>query len=152
MYGYLLIDAKGGEHRLDITRIDESEIVRERSSLRSFLLCEEIGHVPHERPPHIGMMRRLEIADYEEASDIGHLRFYPKGALMKELLEDWAIKIASEMGAIRIETPILYRADEEDIREQAMRFEARDYKVQAGKRKLFLRFAGDFGVFRMMKG
>ncbi|MFQ6084869.1 MAG: threonine--tRNA ligase [Candidatus Bathyarchaeia archaeon] len=148
---YLIIDAQGKEHPLDLVDIEKNEFVRRSPPLRNLLLCEEIGHAPHEKPPHIGIMRRLEIADYERASDVGHLRFYPKGALMKELLEDWAIQIADEIGSIRVETPIMYRADERDIQEQASRFESRDYKVQVGKKKLFLRFAGDFGVFRMLK-
>lgn len=148
---YLIIDEKGRERPLEIADIEKDKIIRANPSLKNFMVCEEIGHVPHGKPPHIQTMRKLELADYEEASDVGHLRFYPKGALMKELLQDWAIKTAEGLGALRIETPIMYRMDEKDIYEQASRFETRDYKILVGKKKLFLRFAGDFGVFRMMK-
>ncbi|HZH38590.1 MAG TPA: threonyl-tRNA synthetase editing domain-containing protein, partial [Bacillales bacterium] len=40
-----------------------------------------------EQPPHVKLMRKLGIADYEPASDPGNMRFYPKGRLMKSLLE-----------------------------------------------------------------
>ena len=34
-------------------------------------------------PPHVELMRRLELADYEPGSDPGNMRFYPKGRMMK---------------------------------------------------------------------
>ena len=34
-------------------------------------------------PPHVPLMKRLEIADYEQGSDPGNLRWYPKGRLIK---------------------------------------------------------------------
>jgi threonyl-tRNA synthetase len=41
-----------------------------------------------EPPAHTKIMRELELVDYENASDPGNLRFYPKGRLIKSLLED----------------------------------------------------------------
>ncbi len=97
-------------------------------------------------------MRKLEIADYEPASDIGHMRFYPKGDLIKDLLSDWAYYIAVErLGALKIETPILYRWSEPDIREQGESFHERHYVIKSNNTEFVLRFAGDFGLFRMMK-
>jgi threonyl-tRNA synthetase len=32
-------------------------------------------------PPHVPLMKRLEIADYEQGSDPGNIRWYPKGQL-----------------------------------------------------------------------
>ncbi|MEM7820232.1 MAG: threonyl-tRNA synthetase editing domain-containing protein, partial [Candidatus Aenigmatarchaeota archaeon] len=40
-------------------------------------------------PPHVKLMRSLELADFEPGSDPGNLRFYPKGRLIKSLLEQW---------------------------------------------------------------
>ena len=34
-------------------------------------------------PPHVELMRRLELVDYEPGSDPGNMRFYPKGRLIK---------------------------------------------------------------------
>ena len=44
-------------------------------------------------PPHIDIMRRLELVDYEPASDPGNFRYYPKGKLIKSLLETYVTKI-----------------------------------------------------------
>ena len=69
--------------------------------------------------------------------------------MLKELLEKFADQIAHEIGAIKIETPLLYRL-EKDIAEQASRFLERDYRFEIEGKELVLRFAGDFGLFRMM--
>ena len=37
-------------------------------------------------------MKKLGIADYEPASDSGNMRFYPKGRLIKSLLEQFITK------------------------------------------------------------
>ena len=36
-------------------------------------------------PPHVKLMRQKEICDYEPASDVGNLRWYPKGRLIRDL-------------------------------------------------------------------
>ena len=36
------------------------------------------SRVVNQIPPHVELMKRLEIADYEPGSDPGNLRFYPK--------------------------------------------------------------------------
>jgi threonyl-tRNA synthetase len=38
-------------------------------------------------PTHIKLMREHELVDYEPASDAGNLRWYPKGTVVKRLLE-----------------------------------------------------------------
>ncbi len=62
-------------------------------------------------PPHVELMRRLELVDYEPGSDPGNMRFYPKGRLIKSLLENYVLDKASDMGAMEVETPIMYDMD-----------------------------------------
>jgi len=59
-------------------------------------------------PPHVELMRRLELVDYEPGSDPGNMRYYPKGRLVKSLLESFVLDRATEMGAMEVETPIMY--------------------------------------------
>src|SRR5512137_253166 len=59
-------------------------------------------------PPHVELMRRLELVDYEPGSDPGNMRYYPKGRLVKSLLENYVLDKASDMGAMEVETPIMY--------------------------------------------
>lgn len=149
---FLILEPSGREHSLDLRDVDACAVLGEYPMLRQFVLSEEVGEVPHETPPHIGLMRRLELVDYEPASDIGHFRFYPKGALIKDLLQALATDTAvRDMGAMRIDTPLLYRLDQPDIASQAKRFRERDYRFEIEDRELTLRFAGDFGLFRMMR-
>jgi threonyl-tRNA synthetase len=148
---YLILTPDGKEHELDLQNIEACKILEKYPLLKQFVLSEELGFKPGEEPPHIKLMRRLELADYEPASDTGHFRFYPNGALIKGLLEDLSVKFAHELGASTIETPALYKADEPDISEQASRFLQKDYRIKLPNRTLLLRFAADFGLFRMMR-
>ena len=55
-----------------------------------------------------GLMKNLAIADYEPASDAGNIRYYPKGRLMKSLIEQYVTRRVMEYGGIEVETPIMY--------------------------------------------
>ena len=151
MAKYLIIDSEGVEKSLDINDLDSHKAIK--GELRTFIEIEELGRAAKGEPPHIRIMRQLELIDYEPASDVGHFRFYPKGALLKELLEEYVYAIAVDLiSAMRIETPLMYRTSQKDIAEQAEKFLEKDYRIKLSKDKeLLLRFAGDFGLFSMMK-
>jgi threonyl-tRNA synthetase len=61
-----------------------------------------------EQPPHVKLMKRMAIADYEPSSDVGNMRYYPKGRLMKSLIEQYVTERVMEYGGIEVETPIMY--------------------------------------------
>ncbi|WP_292468844.1 threonine--tRNA ligase [Methanolobus sp.] len=100
-------------------------------------------------PPHVELMRRLEIADYEPGSDSGNMRYYPKGRLMKSLLENYVLEESSKVGAMEVETPIMYDMNHPTLKKYLDRFPARQYSIESDKRQLFLRFAACFGQFLM---
>ncbi len=100
-------------------------------------------------PPHVELMRRLEIADYEPGSDPGNMRFYPKGRMIKSLLENYVLFEAAKKGAMEVETPIMYDMEHPTLKKYLDRFPARQYTVIADKKNLFLRFAACFGQFLM---
>lgn len=100
-------------------------------------------------PPHVKLMREKELCDYEAASDVGNLKWYPKGRLVRDLLSDYVYNLVVEQGAMPIETPIFYDLDNEAINVHAAKFGERQYKTDT-KRKLMLRFACCFGAFRVM--
>ena len=101
-------------------------------------------------PPHVEYMRRLEIADYEPASDSGHIRYYPKGRLIKTLLEQFITRKCIDYGAMEVETPIMYDRNHPTLRRYLERFPARQYIIKGDKREFFLRFAACFGQFLML--
>jgi threonyl-tRNA synthetase len=100
-------------------------------------------------PPHIDLMRRLELVDYEPASDPGNFRYYPKGKLIKSLLETYVSKKVQEYGGMEIESPIMYDFEHPSLKEYVNRFPARQYTIQTPDKKVFLRFAACFGQFLM---
>lgn len=101
-------------------------------------------------PPHVEYMRRLEIADYEPASDSGHIRYYPKGRLIKTLLEQFITRKCIDYGAMEVETPIMYDRNHPTLRKYLERFPARQYIIKGDKREFFMRFAACFGQFLML--
>jgi threonyl-tRNA synthetase len=142
-----VLSPDGREEEVDPDDPSSCSLLAGSPHLRHYLLPGKGGG----EPAHLSLMRRLELVDYEPASDVGHFRFYPKGELLKSLLEDYAAQLARRVGALFIQTPLLYRLEEKDIGAQAARFLTRDYRVRLPGKTLLLRFAGDFGLFRMMK-
>ena len=100
-------------------------------------------------PPHVDLMRRLELVDYEPGSDSGNMRYYPKGRLIKSLLEAYVLERSREAGAMEVETPIMYDMDHPTLKKYLDRFPARQYQIDAENKRLFLRFAACFGQFLM---
>jgi threonyl-tRNA synthetase len=126
----------------------------EEENLRKFFVYEsEKRREVDKIPPHVELMKRLEIADYEPASDPGNMRFYPKGKLIKGLLEDYVRKSVAEYGAVEVETPIMYSTGHPSLKDYLERFPARQYSMagKGGKHDLFLRFSACFGQFLMSK-
>jgi threonyl-tRNA synthetase len=104
-----------------------------------------------EVPPHVKLMKRLAIADYEPSSDGGNMRYYPKGRLMKSLIETYVTRMIHEYGGIEVETPVMYDSNHPSIHSYFNRFPARQYNIQSDNKQLFLRFAACFGQFMMAK-
>ena len=86
-------------------------------------------------------MKKLAIADYESASDLGNMRYYPKGKLIKSLIEQYVTKKVVEYGAMEVETPIMYDSTHPSMVSYFNRFPARQYNINSDNKKLFLRFA-----------
>src|SRR5919108_1283935 len=105
----------------------------------------------NEQPPHVRLMKKLAIADYEPASDAGNMRYYPKGRLMKSLIEQYITRRVMEYGGMEVETPIMYDTKHPSFESYFNRFPARQYSITSDSKQLFLRFAACFGQFLMAK-
>jgi threonyl-tRNA synthetase len=150
---FFVLTPEGKEISIDLTEPKSFTNLRIDAPLLQLIKNEAGIKGEREAPGHIKIMKKLELVDYEPASDVGHFRFYPKGTVVKDSLEEFAYDIAiKDLHAFKIETPYLYRMDEPDIAEQASKFREKDYRLLVDNREFTLRFAGDFGLFRMMKG
>ncbi len=104
-----------------------------------------------EPPPHVNLMKKLAIADYEPASDSGNMRFFPNGRLIKSLIEQYVTDQVKEYGGYEVETPIMYDSHHPSMESYFNRFPARQYNINTEGKQLFLRFAACFGQFLMAK-
>jgi len=102
-----------------------------------------------QEPPHVKYMRKLELVDYESASDPGNLRYYPKGRMIKALIEDYVTRKMQEYGALEVETPIMYDYEHPALKSYLNRFPARQYSMETPNKNVFLRFSACFGQFIM---
>jgi threonyl-tRNA synthetase len=119
-------------------------------NLRKFSFYEkEKSRAVKQEPPHVKLMQKLEIADYEPASDGGNMRFYPKGRFIKKLVEEYVTQRVIEYGGLEVETPIMYDMNHPTLSKYLERFPARQYQIESDKRNFFLRFAACFGQFLM---
>lgn len=108
------------------------------------------SRVYHQTPPHIPLMRRLELADFEPGSDPGNLRWYPPGRLVKSLLEQYVTQKVVDYGGMEIESPLMYDFKHPSLVKYLNRFPARQYVVKSDDKEYFLRFAACFGQFLML--
>jgi threonyl-tRNA synthetase len=102
-----------------------------------------------EPPPHVRLMKKMAIADYEPASDSGNMRFYPNGRLIKSLIERYVTENVLNYGGFEVETPIMYDSHHPSLESYFNRFPARQYNINSEGKQLILRFAACFGQFLM---
>jgi threonyl-tRNA synthetase len=150
---WYIMDTNGELHKITI---EGNEIkgfdFTNYKNLEKFARYEMMkSRVVDKEPPHIRLMRKLELVDYEEGSDPGNLRFLPKGRLIKSLLEEYVTKKMIEYGAMEVETPLMYDYEHPVLKEYLNRFPARQYTIQTPNKRVFLRFSACFGQFLMAK-
>jgi threonyl-tRNA synthetase len=137
----------------DIIPLNEYKFDKDEENLKILANYEILKkRTVDEVPPHVRLMKKMSIADYEPASDAGNMRFYPKGRLMKSLIERYVTDRVIAYGGIEIETPIMYDSKHPSMESYFNRFPARQYSILSdNNRKLFLRFAACFGQFLMAR-
>lgn len=155
---HFIFTPDGSEIPVDLNKAEEVlKVLKDVGCrpLESYVISEELKMPPMKEPPSIKAMQSHELVGYEPSSDSGNFRFYPKGYLIFELLRDWAYDIAvNRFKALQVDSPLLFDWDDPQIREQAGTFHERHYTVKAPDhpdKEFILRFAGDFGLFKIMK-
>ena len=112
---------------------------------------EDIVASPGEEPPHLQIMKEKELVGYDQLSDVGNLRFYPRGKLIRDALMAYVNDLVVDYGGMPVETPIMYDLGARCIDEHAGKFGERQYRFESGDRKMMLRFAACFGQFSIMR-
>lgn len=144
---WYILDTAGNLIKQNEFKFSKSE--RNLEDLLNYEILKK--RIVDEQPPHVKLMRKLGISDYEPASDSGNMRYYPKGRLLKSLLEQFVTRKVSEYGGLEVETPIMYDSHHPSMESYFNRFPARQYNIKSDQKDLFLRFAACFGQFLMAK-
>jgi threonyl-tRNA synthetase len=149
---WYILQPKGQDEESILIPLSEYRFKKEQDNLRKLANYEvQKRRAVDEQPPHVKLMKKLGISDYESASDVGNMRFYPKGKLIKSLIEQYVTTKITEYGAMEVETPIMYDSKHPAMASYFNRFPARQYTIQSDDKQLFLRFAACFGQFLMAR-
>jgi len=103
-----------------------------------------------EPPPHIQMMQKLELVDYEPGSDPGNFRWPPRGLTLKRAIEQRVTAEMLDYGAQIVQTPLIYDYEHPSLKSYLQRFPSRQYVVRSGDRDYFARFSACFGQFLLV--
>jgi len=134
-----LVDAEN----FDFSNHEELKLLYEYESKGSRKLDGE--------PAHVKMMQSQELVDYESASDTGNFRWYPKGRMIKGLLEKHINNMVRDIGGMQVETPIMYDLEHPALSAYLKKFPARQYRVKSDEKEFFLRFSACFGQYMIAK-
>jgi threonyl-tRNA synthetase len=150
---FILVNKEGKDFEVSPSTWKNSRIWNEQGTafLKIFARNELEGNPQKkEKPKHIEYMQRLELVDYTPESDVGNMKWYPNGLLIKDLILDFQENnVAKPYGAFKIQNPLLYRTDVPEIEMLMGEFHEKDYKVE--NENLVLRFASDPGAFPYMQ-
>jgi len=103
-------------------------------------------------PKYARLCKKFGI-QWEPMSDVGHMCFTPKGALMMDLAGDYSSQIVNDLGlnVYSVKGTNMFSLDEPPVREHAALFGDRLYKIPGEKRDFVMRYAACHQQFAMMK-
>ncbi|MBD3329112.1 hypothetical protein GF357_01305 [Candidatus Dojkabacteria bacterium] len=155
MIKYRILNPDNSEIQLNPNKINEKLIksLEIDENLKNYLRSKFIKGRKGKELESSRLAQKLRICEPEEASDVGNLRWLPNGVVVFNAVKKWCKHIALDvLKAYEIDSPIMYDWSYPDIKAQGQSFHGRHYKINVAKgKKLILRFAGDFGLFRIMK-
>ena len=150
-----LEDVKIGMHYIltpDGLLYNAREYETDDEGLKSLIRKEVFKEaIDYRKSPHIKLLKKLKLADNEPYTDAGHLTYLPRGALILDLLMDYALNVVRRLDALPVHTSIMYDLNIGPIKEHAKLFGQRMYKVKPAKRKFILRYAACFGQFALLR-
>lgn len=149
---------KGGD-KYFVLSLDNEEISIENykggSDCMKFMIDKEaLGkEAPSSgEPEYLRLCKKFGI-QWESMSDVGHMCLAPHGAMMFDLISDYAVQIVNESGinVYNVKGTNMFSLDEPAIREHAELFGDRLYTVNTGKKSFVLRYAACFQQFAMIR-
>jgi len=148
---YYILDTDGKIYPASTYPLDrapqEFRILVEREALGMESRREQTAE-----PEYIRILRRYGI-DWEEMSDLGHMRYGPEGAVIYDLVAAYAEQVARETGlpVYSVKGTNMFSLENRAIREHAGLFGQRMYRVEVDGRSYVMRYAACFQQFALAK-
>jgi len=103
-------------------------------------------------PDYLRLCKKFGI-QWESMSDVGHMCLSPHGALMFDLVSDYATQIVNDVNVpiYMVKGTNMFSLDEPAVREHADLFGDRLYSINTGKKSFILRYAACHQQFAMMR-
>ncbi|MEA4977723.1 MAG: threonine--tRNA ligase [Methanomassiliicoccaceae archaeon] len=103
-------------------------------------------------PDYLRLCKKFGI-QWESMSDAGHMCLAPHGAMMFDLISDYATQIVNDSGfnVYNVKGTNMFSLDEPAVKEHAELFGDRLYTVDTGKKKFVLRYAACHQQFAMIR-
>jgi threonyl-tRNA synthetase len=103
-------------------------------------------------PKYLKFMKKFGI-EWEEMSDLGHMRYGPLGSFIIDMLGEYVSKVVSSLPfpVYFVKGTNMFNLKERAIAEHASLFGQRMYVVNSEDRQLVLRYAACFQQFAMIK-
>ncbi len=103
-------------------------------------------------PIHSRVLKRLGI-EWEELSDSGHMHYGPEGALVHDLISDYASQLVKELGipVYFVKGTNLFSLESKPIRQHANLFGQRMYRVDVDGNPYVMRYAACFQQFALAR-
>jgi threonyl-tRNA synthetase len=153
------VPAKRGEERFLILLPDGTEVSPEgyKGGTECFQIMTQKEAMKKDWPfsgdvKYLRLCKKFGI-QWESMSDVGHMCFTPKGAVMFDLCADYSAQIVNSMNlpVYTVKGTNMFSLDEGPVAEHAKLFGDRLYVINGEKRDFVLRYAACHQQFAMMR-
>lgn len=105
-----------------------------------------------EKPRYLRLCKKFGIR-WEEMSDVGHMSFDPKAALMFDLASDYATSVVNSLGVpvMMVKGTNMFDLSEPAIKEHAELYGDRLYSLKTDKKEFVMRYAACHQQFAMLR-
>jgi threonyl-tRNA synthetase len=137
-----------------LVEADKYEFKKGEDDFKILIEQEALGIKGKEtpEPKYLKLMKKFGI-EWEEMSDLGHMRYGPLGSFILDMLAEYTSQVVSSLPfpVYFIKGTNMFSLKEKAIAEHASLFGQRMYVVNSEDRQLVLRYAACFQQFAMIK-
>ncbi|MCJ2556066.1 MAG: threonine--tRNA ligase [Candidatus Thermoplasmatota archaeon] len=118
--------------------------------MRKEALKEE--HKAAEKPAYLRLCKKFGM-EWEPMSDVGHMRYNPRGAIIFDLCADYATAVVNSLGlpVMQVKGTNMFDLSEPAVSEHAELFGDRLYTIETKRRSFVMRYAACHQQFAMIK-